>query len=105
MQPKHREQCLAGGLTQNFQIFAFDGHFRFPHPYLAKQAAIACGSMASQTPASRSRVSPSRSSGRTTRMAGTDVILTIAALAEAAARKTCCAPHQGGKATATSAPG
>jgi len=34
------------------------------------------------------------------------VILTMAALAEAAARKTCCVPHHGGKATATiSAPG
>jgi len=39
-------------------------------------------------------------------MAGMAVILTIAALAEAAARKTCRALHHGGKATATiSAPG
>ena len=67
---------------------------------------MACGSAANQTPASRSRVSPSGPSGRTTRTAGTAVILTIAALAEAVARKICRAFHHGGKATATiSAPG
>src|SRR5207302_2905883 len=81
----------------------------FPVPrkiQFEKQAAMARGSAANQTPASRSRVSPSGPSGRTTRTAGTAVILTIAALAEAVARKTCRAFHHGGKATATiSAPG
>src|SRR5690349_5166316 len=69
--------------------------------YLEMQAAIACGSMASQTPALRSRASPSCRSGRTTRSDGTAVILTIAASAEAAASNACSALHHGGKATAT----
>jgi hypothetical protein len=70
------------------------------------QAAIACGSMTSQTPAFRSRVRPSCWSGRTTRSDGTAVILTIAASAEAAARNARSELHHGGKATATiSVPG
>src|SRR5215813_4917573 len=74
--------------------------------YFERQAAIACGSMASQTPALRSRVSPSCLSGRTTRSDGIAVILTIAASAEAAALKACSVLHHGGKATATiSVPG
>ncbi len=74
--------------------------------YFEKQAATACGSIASQAPAWRSRVTPSCPSGRTTRSDGTAVILTIAAPAEAAATMVCCVLHHGGKATATtSAPG
>jgi hypothetical protein len=62
--------------------------------------------MTSQAPAWRSRVSPSCRFGRTTRSDGTAVILTIAASAEAEARKARCAFHHGGKTTATtSAPG
>jgi len=71
-----------------------------------RQAAIACGSMANQTPASRSRASPSLLSGCTTKIEGMAVILTMAALAEAVAVKIRCAPHHGGNATATtSVPG
>lgn len=55
----------------------------------------------SQTPALRSRFRPSCWSGRTTSSDGTDVILTIAASAEAAARKACSVLHHGGNATAT----
>src|ERR1700760_4636268 len=62
--------------------------------------------MASQTPPLQSRTRPSCWSGRTTRSDGIAVILTIAASAEAAARKARSALHHGGKATATiSAPG
>src|SRR5215475_8327470 len=77
-----------------------------PKPHFETQAATACGSIASQAPASCSRASPSCPSGRTTRSDGIAVTLTIAAPAEAAAVIACSAPHQGGKATATtSAPG
>src|SRR5205807_6910945 len=104
---------LAGGLAHNSQIITFDGHSQSPNnkskirpSYFPKQAAIACGSMVSQTPAWRSRANPLRSSGRTTRSEGSAVILTMAALADAAARKTSWALHHGGKTTATiSAPG
>ena len=57
--------------------------------------------MASHAPASRNRVNPARLSGRTTRMAGSAVVLTNAASAEAAAWTACCALHQGGNTTAT----
>ncbi len=42
------------------QVMIFSGHVQFPscHFCFAKQAAMACGSMASQAPASRSRVNP-----------------------------------------------
>ena len=67
---------------------------------------MACGSIVSQAPASRSRPGRHDRPGRTTRTAGMAVVLTIAALAEAAASKTCCELHQGGNTTATtSAPG
>jgi hypothetical protein len=113
MQPEHGKQCLAGGLAQNSQIIAFDSHSQFPNKnqknrlfYFVRQAVIACGSMVSQTPAWRSRANPFRSSGRTTKSEGSAVILTMAALADAAARKTSWALHHGGKTTATiSAPG
>src|ERR1700675_952224 len=73
---------------------------------LAYFAAIANGSMGSQAPCSRRRINPSRRSGCTTSTEGIAVVLTMAALAEAAAAKIRCALHHGGKATATtSAPG
>jgi len=62
---------------------------------------MARGSMASHAPASRNRVNPAWLSGRTTRMAGMAVVLTNAALAEAAAWSACCVLHQGGNITAT----
>jgi hypothetical protein len=52
---------------------------------VVKQAAIACGSIASQAPAACSRDSPSAPSGRTTSSDGMAVTRMIAALAEAAA--------------------
>lgn len=62
--------------------------------------------MANQTPALRSRASPSCRWGRTTRSDGKAVILTIAASAEAAASNACSVLHHGGNATATiSVPG
>src|SRR3984885_11361299 len=67
---------------------------------------MAWGSIVSQAPAARRRVSPSWSLGLTTRMAAMAVVRIIAASAEAAASKTCCELHHGGKATATtSTPG
>src|SRR6516164_6757473 len=105
MQPHHGEQDLAGGVAQHGQVIttgiALGAHSQSPKPYFETQAATACGSMASQAPASRSRSSPSCPSGRTTSSDGIAVALTIAAPAEAAAVMACSAPHQGGKATAT----
>src|SRR6202020_361932 len=100
MQPEHREQGPAGRFAQRLQIMALMYHFNI-HPFRVRQAATACGSMAIQAPASRSRLSPARSSGRTTRTAGMAVVLTNVALAEAAAWSACCALHQGGNTTAT----
>jgi hypothetical protein len=101
MQPQRRQQDLAGGVTQDGQIVALDGHSIPQKNYFAKQAATACGSMANQAPASRSRRSPFCPSGRTIRSDGTAVILTIAASAEAAAIMACRVSHHGGNTTAT----
>ena len=59
------------------------------------------GSTANQAPASNSRLRRSKPSGRTIKIDVSALVLTIAALGEAAARNICCEVHHGGKATAT----
>src|SRR5271155_5116605 len=101
MQPEENEQHSAGRFAQCLQVMAFGHHLKVLYPFRVRQAATARGSMANQAPASCSRLTPARSSGRTTRMAGIAVVLTKAALADAAASSACCALHQGGNTTAT----
>ena len=97
------DQKLAGGRRANSSRSSLSMR-SFPNSstdLIRKQAAIACGSMANQTPALRAVPVPSCRSGRTTRSDGKAVILTIAASAEAAASKTRSVLHHGGNATAT----
>ncbi len=91
MQPQHRQQRLAGRIAQRCQIIVLDVHSPFSPGlhYFEKQALIACGSIASQAPALRNRVSPSWSGGLTTSSAGIAVVRTMAASADAAAEMAC----------------